>query len=218
MGTAGVRGRQRLLSLPPTLIARILKKYTLWRMWNEVFNKPKRIIAFIFSGSCVAIVILRVLFPKLLFDQYSLILLGVASLPWLTLFFSKINFPGGGGVETGAQGTAEPKAKPPTSIKIGAIEFELPSISLSPEAKKVLATLWRYQQQSFQNDFSKRWTFLIYPGSPEFIQYMNGVAELLKFRFVEVRSDNSQCMLTNEGIYYAQHHKEIQEYKEFFNF
>jgi hypothetical protein len=200
--------------------------------WKNIFDKPKRIIAFIFSGCCLLVVLLRIFIPKLLFDQYSLILLGIGFLPWLTLFFSKINFPGGGGVETRAQGVSMPKAPPIDSktqpdTEKGNEEEAAKSIEqmdksktgdLSSDAKKILATLWRYQQQSFKNDFSKRWTFLIYPGSAQFIEYINGLGELLKYGYVSVRSDNSQVMLTNEGIYYIQHHKEIQVYEDYYIF
>ena len=43
----------------------------------------------------------------------------------------------------------------------------------------MLATLWQHQRFHFKDDYSKRWTFVVSPGSIEFPNYLRGLAELV---------------------------------------
>lgn len=200
-------------------------------MANELWTKPKRIIAIIFSSTCMIVMILRFIFPSLLFDQYSLGLIAVAFLPWMTLFFKEITFPGGGGVKIEKdQGVSDP-VNPKTIHSVSKEESQEAEVKrveikgvariapdISNDAKKILQTLWRYQVSNFKDDFSKRWTFSIYPNAQSYASYIKGLGELLNRNYVIVSPENNQVMLTNEGIHYIQNTEDVKNYSEFYVF
>lgn len=66
------------------------------------------------------------------------------------------------------------------------------------ESKKILRTLWRYQQKHFKDDFSMRWTFTVLPNSASYPNYLKGLAPLVERGLVAV--PQGQCALTNEGV------------------
>jgi len=72
--------------------------------------------------------------------------------------------------------------------------------SLTEEQKKILRTLWRYQNSSFPNDFSRRWTFKIPATATEYPDYLTAVGDLVKRGYILVNPQNEQSALTNEGI------------------
>ncbi len=74
--------------------------------------------------------------------------------------------------------------------------------------KKILSTLYKYQIQSFGNDKSKRFTFIITPFFKiEYPDYLAGVSSLLKRGFISVSPENNHCSLTNEGLDYIEKNK-----------
>ena len=80
--------------------------------------------------------------------------------------------------------------------------------------KKILSTLYQNQKQSFQNDNSKRWTFVVTPyAKDEYNDYLDGVSKLLKKGLIAVSSENYHCMLTNEGLDYCEKNKSILDEK-----
>lgn len=180
--------------------------------WKEISEGAKIKIAIFFSFLCFIIVILRVIFPKLLLDQNTIFLLVLGFLPWLTLFFKKLKLPGGFDMET-EQGITNTPVAPKTGGHLPANDEQL-----SGPSKKMLATLWRYQTQSFKDDYTKRWTFLIYPNSPLYMDFISGLAQLLNLSLVTVQAENSQVLLTYEGINYIKQHTEIQNYSDFYVF
>ena len=76
---------------------------------------------------------------------------------------------------------------------------------LSFAAKTVLSTLWKHQQTYYADDLSKgRWSFVVGPSSPLFLQYMRGLSELMEKGFVLVLPTNGQAVLTDSGIHFSQ--------------
>ena len=121
-----------------------------------------------------------------------------------------------------------------SSLKVGVFEIgqrgetdKLPAASvprqipdageeISIRTKKLLATLWHYQRQSFGSNTSQRWTFLIFPNTTGYPQYLAGLSEAVNRGWVAVRGDNHQCMLTDEGLAFIENHKEIQAYDDIY--
>jgi len=169
----------------------------------------------IISVFFLAVIILRRLFPSLKIVDTDLVLMVLAVLPWLTLFFKKIRIPGvlEGETHDRSQGSTE-KPPPPRQFE------RVPAVAedVSSDARKILATLWRYQKQHFKEDYSKRWTFAVFPSAPAYSSYLSGLAELLKRGMVVVSPQNQQCMLTNEGIAFIQRHPEIQNDEDIYTF
>jgi hypothetical protein len=96
--------------------------------------------------------------------------------------------------------------------------FILAGDSLSPSAKKVLATLWRYQHQQFGNDNSKRWTFGVNPLFNGYPQYLAGVSEGVNRGWVAVSPEAYQCMLIHEGLAYLDDNDKLTNNKDFYVF
>jgi len=173
--------------------------------------------ALIISGICLLTIIARIIWPSLAIDDKTLYFLALGIIPWLTLFFKKIKF---GDVEVeglGKQGTT--KAKPPIDKHSNTEKLTLnEKQDLSNDAKKVLATLWRYQKLYFSNEPEKRWTFLINPNSEAYTEYLYGMVELMKLGYITINKSNNQIKLTNEGLNYASTNQTIQNYPEYFHF
>lgn len=168
-------------------------------------SKIQYIVAGIISALALGLGALHLLSPATRVDSTTLGLLGLAVLPWLTLFFKKFKVPGivEGEAQDRAQGVTPPK--PPASIaaevaQAQGVAARAPFEGLSLSAKKILRTLWRYQKQSFKEDYSRRWTFAILPGASEYPQYLEGLSELLKMSLISMNPENHQSALTNEGI------------------
>jgi hypothetical protein len=174
-----------------------------------------------FAGSAISaiallILIVRPIWPgKILLDQGTLVLLALAALPWLTLFFKTISIPGVVDAQTRerSQGATQkplpPMVEPQPAAAVSA---------LSPNVKKVLATLWRYQRQTFGNDIMKRWTFAVHPCSRDYPPFLSGLSEAVNRGWVAVSPETHQCMLTNEGLAYIEANKELQDYRELYRF
>jgi hypothetical protein len=130
--------------------------------------------AFAISGVSLLIVIARHIWPaQIILDQATMLLLALAALPWLTLFFKKFKIPGVGEAETQdrAQGATQ-NPLPPADV-----QPRVAAAAPSADALKVLATLWRYQRQTFGNDLTKRWTFTVHPSAREYPRFLAGLSE-----------------------------------------
>ena len=80
---------------------------------------------------------------------------------------------------------------------------------LSFAPKTVLSTLWKHQQDYYGDDLSKgRWSFVVGPASPLFLQYMRGLSELMEKGLVLVLPTNGQAVLTDSGIHFCQENPE----------
>lgn len=177
-------------------------------------ERPQLIAAIILSSICLAAIVIRLIWPVLAIDDRTIFLLALGVLPWLILFFKKIKLPGGFEYESRGRKQGVTDNPPPPVNDIAPVVGN----QMSSEAKKILATLWRYQKQNFKDDYSKRWTFLIYPDSVGFAQYLKGVAELVDRGLITVRSDNNQVLLTNNGIHYVEQNVELQNSSDIYNF
>jgi hypothetical protein len=89
---------------------------------------------------------------------------------------------------------------------------------LTEMQKKILATLWHYQQLAFKDDTNGRWGFRISPYDLDFVEYLQAVAELIKVRLVYLNQDNYYCMLTADGIAFMKQNKLLQTENNLFNF
>lgn len=70
----------------------------------------------------------------------------------------------------------------------------------SDAAKRILATLAKYQKEHCGTDQNKRWTFVVLPGSPAYSEYLKAVSELLEAGKVLVSPETNHVMLSSEGL------------------
>lgn len=146
-------------------------------------------------------------------DRITLWLMIVGISPYLTLFFTKIKI---GGIEARSSGRSQSStAKLPSPIEPKPTE---PSGELSLEAKKILATLYRYQKQTFKDDNSKRWTFRLFPNAQHYSTYLAAISELLKIGLISLDFKTDYCMLTNEGISFVDNNTELKNFKDIYKF
>ena len=90
---------------------------------------------------------------------------------------------------------------------------------LSAIEKKILSTLYKYQNQSFPNDRIKRWTFTVKPNAiMEYPDYLNGVATLLKKGLIAVVVETYQCYLTNDGLDFIKNNLSIYDERNIYQF
>lgn len=91
--------------------------------------------------------------------------------------------------------------------KAGATSSEsTDAIALGDMARRILNTLWHYQQQHFPDPKKGRWTFGLHPASPFWIDYTRALAELFNAGLIEHNPANGQVFLTNRGIDYSERH------------
>lgn len=83
--------------------------------------------------------------------------------------------------------------------------------------KRIIATLWKCQTQSFGNDFSKKRTVLIYSQSLGFANYIKGVVVLLDKQLLQILNDG-QILLFDLGIEYMQAHPDPHNFQFTYNF
>lgn len=93
----------------------------------------------------------------------------------------------------GLQGEPAPRRAPVGSEPTD--EF----LSLTPPARKVLGTLWKYQVELFGDKSVSRWGFVVGPKSPEFQPFTLGALELMQKRLA-LFGPNGFLFLTNQGI------------------
>jgi len=171
--------------------------------------------AFTISVIALLIVVARHIWPaRIVLDQATLGLLALAALPWLTLFFKKVKIPGIGEAETQerTQGATQ-KPLPPADVQPA-----FTAAAPSADAMKVLATLWRYQRQSFGSDTTKRWTFTVHPFTREYPRFLTGLSEAVNRGWVAVSPETHQCMLTNDGLAYIESNQAVQQHADVYRF
>lgn len=178
-------------------------------------NKFPKNVAVSVSLCSGLFLVIHLAWPNFSLDDGSLILIGIGFLPWLTLFVKKFKLPGGveGETHQREQGSTE-KPAPPVDE---ATHKGLTTSSLSPEEKKIMATLWRYQKQHFGDDKSKRWTFVVSPTAPLYSKYLKGTSELFEKGLISFAPDH-HIMLTNEGIQFMEHNIEVQNNAAIYSF
>lgn len=72
-------------------------------------------------------------------------------------------------------------------------------LALTPPAKKVLGTLWKYQVELFGDKDIRRWGFVVGPNSPDFHPFNLGALELMQQQLA-LFGPNGFLFLTNQGI------------------
>ncbi len=185
---------------------------------SQKWSRTQLRVAVAVSATSSLIILARLVLPTVIvLDQAMLGLLALAVFPWLTLFFKKLSIPGIGEVETqeriqGATANPLPPVAPVAQVRRAA------PASPSPSAMKLLATLWRYQRQSFGGDTTRRWTFRVSPLAPDFPQFLSGLSETVQHGWVAVSPETHQCMLTNEGLVFISGNEEVQKYQDVWTF
>lgn len=78
----------------------------------------------------------------------------------------------------------------------------------SRPARKVLRTLWTFQRQHFNNDFSRRWAFGIHPQAQDYLEYHTGITELHVAGLVE-NDRRGMVFLTDAGIDFCRNNPNV---------
>ena len=93
------------------------------------------------------------------------------------------------------------------------------SHSFSDTEKRILSTLYKYQDVYFAKDLSKRWGFKINSRAGDaYYQYLGALTSLLKKGLVSVSAENDMCFLTNEGIEYIRKNSHIVDLDNLYTF
>lgn len=73
--------------------------------------------------------------------------------------------------------------------------------SLSEMQQKIMRTLWRCQNLVYPLEIlSKRWTFIISSGLPEYPEFFAAAAELSKLGYTSMNPSNQHWSITDKGI------------------
>ena len=85
------------------------------------------------------------------------------------------------------------------------VERDLKKYQPSPEAKKLLATLWKYQLSHAGRDMNNRWQMGLPPTSSgtSYSTFYRGLAELLEVGLAEVARPQLMAMLSNDAFAYC---------------
>ena len=78
--------------------------------------------------------------------------------------------------------------------------------TLPNEAKIVISTLWKHQQQYYTDHSEGRWSFSVGIGNPKYADYLIGVGFGLKKGLVTISEQNGQSLLTDAGINFCLGH------------
>jgi hypothetical protein len=178
---------------------------------------------------CSLVAIIHFINSDMVADFPLVALIVIASAPWLGHIFRNLGKDGVGyqdrdsGTNDNPPPDSPPAPSPTQSPNPAAIPThpEVPPATPEPtprqfrwEARKVLATLWKYQQIHFPNPQAGQWTFLIATGSPEYVVFARGLVALGKFDIAGV-ADNGQAVLTRNGIEYClRHAPEVKEWPD----
>ena len=185
-------------------------------------RKYQYIAAVAISAITIFIFISRSAWPNLfVIDEKSLILIGIATLPWLTFFFKKIKLPGGLEAESNRQQGSTANPSPPTNRPAEEQREAKKFSDLKSPSKKIVKTLWEYQQMHFRDERDKRWTFTVLHIAEDYSSYVIGLGELLDLGIVSLSKDekNAQCMLTNDGLGFCEANvDEIATYNNYYKF
>ena len=205
--------------------------------WRE--DRISRIAIICLSGVCLDVGTIHFISSGGKADFVLVALIVICFAPWLGRVFESIGKDGVKfrGVEQGEDATeptptrriqssgqvrqnpvsGPPAAHPPVAltpqIQTGIDAHLDPDFNtLSDDSKKVLATLWKYQQIHVTRPFRKRWTFIVSSQSPDFAAFVRGVVELGGYFLVGIGSAGHVAH-TNEGLAYCDlHSREIATY------
>ena len=164
--------------------------------------KIAAIVSICITAAALAAGAARLIWPTLTIDSVTVALIVIAVVPWLAPIFKSLEMPGGFKVEWQNQGTIANPPRPQSDVS--------DPKELSPDARKVLATLWQHQRFHLKDDYSRRWTFVVSPGAVDFPNYLRGVGELVGNGLVSVVPETWHCALTNPGIQYCQKDKSLE--------
>lgn len=84
--------------------------------------------------------------------------------------------------------------------------------------KKILATLWHYQQIHSKDDITRKWTFAVNFYAPFYPEYLEAIAKLMNTRLISLNPENNQCMLTDFGINFMKQNEQLQTKDNLFTF
>jgi len=169
--------------------------------------------AIFISLVCIIFIGIHAIKPEWV-DKITLILISIGIAPWLTRFFTKIKV---GNIEARSAGRSQSSTNrlpPPVESQL----IEPSRSTLTAESKKILATLWKYQKQTFKDDYTKRWMFRLFSNAVHYSTYLTAVAELLKTGLVALDPEKDYLMLTNEGISFIDKNEELQNYTDIYKF
>jgi hypothetical protein len=114
--------------------------------------------------------------------------------------WTKIVFPGGS-VERENRESKITLPEPKVIVSEESPQKLLPEDkSLSPEATKVISTLWKHQQFYYTDHSKGRWSFGVGFANLLYRDYLVGVGELIKKGLVTISLSNGQCLLTDAGV------------------
>ena len=154
-------------------------------------ERVSRILAF----SAGFIALLYLLNVPIRVDQWFVILLAMAFLPWAHFFIKRLSKDGIELPDASGEVSKEALVQSPKAAE--AVKFD----SLSPEAKRILKTLDYYQRQAFKKlDAEGRWAFTIPFGHPNHAQFMAGILELHRSGLVSMDHGTGRFGLSDEGV------------------
>jgi hypothetical protein len=186
---------------------------------KKFMTVPQLVSAIAITTICILGIIAQQIWTCVVIDEKTIFFIALGTLPWLTLFFKKFKLPGFEGESYDRTQSKIDNPPPPTTTTTTTTTTEPEELEeLTDDGKKILATLWKYQKIYFKDDYSKRWTFSIFPNSSVYPNFVSGLAELLKLGLVSVSSDTNQVLLTNEGIGYIENNLEIGDIGDIYKF
>lgn len=95
--------------------------------------------------------------------------------------------------------------------------FFSPDNELNSEGWDLLATLWKYQKQSFPNDPNRRWQLAISPISADFPDFAAAFARARRLGYVEINQANYLIHLSGSGYQFCQQNeKKLKKRKRLF--
>lgn len=94
---------------------------------------------------------------------------------------------------------------------------EKPLDKYSQHAKRILATLWKYQKEQFGEDDLRRWGFGVGRLAPDFVTFSTGRDELAFDRLI-YPDPRGMVYLTNEGVEFCKkNRKEVELLDVYYN-
>lgn len=152
-------------------------------------------------------------------DQWTIVLIAMAFLPWLGFFVSKVG-PDGVHPTNPPSGMAEREGlRKAKSLSEDSTQQIVPLTQVSPGSRKVFKTLVHYQIDQFGISANQRWVFTIPFGEPSYPQFMSGIVELVKLGLVSLDEASGMFGLTDEGVrFYEQNQQEIDKWVGRFSF
>lgn len=93
------------------------------------------------------------------------------------------------------------------------------SVTLSKDAKKVLATLYDGQLRNHGDEgiTKGQWSFRVLPHSRSYGNFIVGLAQLLELGLAGWEIQHGQAVLTKKGWEYAKEHREIKESQDLYS-